>query len=425
MSRITAAASTAAILVSVIASALTMAQSGEPLLTRIRQERPRVVETLRELVAIESGSRDIEGLNRLADLIAARLRALGGDVELVAPSDVYRMEDTPPQIGRSVVARFRGTGTKRILLLAHMDTVYLRGMLAEQPFRIEGDRAYGLGIADDKHGIAVILHMLAVLRAQDFREYGVITVLINGDEEVSSPGSRSLITRLGSEHDVVLSHEGPGEDDRIRLTTSGIGAVVLKVTGRASHAGAAPEAGRNALYELAHQVMQMRDLSDPTVGLKVNWTLANAGTNRNVIPEQAQAMADVRVQDAATYDVVERKVRERIRTRLIPDTRVDVQFERRRPPLEASAASRRLAEHARKIYTEIGRKLEVGEASPGGGTDAAFAALKTTAPVLEGLGLQGFGAHSNSAEYVDLRSIEPRIYLLTRLIIDVSRERAE
>ena len=425
MSRISAAAAAAAVLVTVIASALAMAQSGEPLLVRIRQERPRLVETLRELVAIESGSRDIEGLNRLADLIAARLRALGGDVELAAPSDVYRMEDTPAQIGRSVVARFRGTGTKRILLLAHMDTVYLRGMLAEQPFRIEGDRAYGLGIADDKHGVALILHTLAVLRALDFREYGLVTVLINGDEEVSSPGSRSLITRLGSEHDVVLSHEGPGEDDRVRLTTSGIGAVLLKVTGRAAHAGAAPEAGRNALYELAHQVLQMRDLSDPALGLKVNWTLGSAGTNRNVIPEMAQAMADVRVQDAAAYEVVERKVRERIRTRLIPDTKVDVQFERRRPPLEASAAARRLAEHAKKIYAEIGRKLEVGEVSPGGGTDAAFAALKTTAPVIEGLGLQGFGAHSNAAEYIDLRSIEPRMYLLTRLIIDVAKGQAE
>jgi glutamate carboxypeptidase len=156
--------------------------------------------------------------------------------------------------------------------------------------------------------------------------------------------------------------------------------------------------------------------------VKLNWTLANAGSNRNVIPEQAQAMADVRVLDAAAYEAVERKVRERIKTRLIPDTKVDVQFERRRPPLEPSAASQQLAEHARKIYTEIGRTLQVGEVSPGGGTDAAFAALKTKAPVIEGLGLQGYGAHSNAAEFIDLRSIEPRMYLLSRLIIDIARD---
>src|SRR5688572_29730544 len=238
MPRIGASAAGATLLVTIMASALTTAQSGEPVLARVRQERAPFIETLRELVSIESGSRDIDGLNRLADLIASRLRGLGGEVEMVAPSDVYRMEDTPERIGRSVVARFRGTGTKRILLLAHMDTVYLKGMLAQQPFRIDGDRAYGLGIADDKHGVALILHAGAVLRALNFREYGQITVLINADEEVSSPGSRALITRLGSEHDVVFSHEGAGEDDRIRLTTSGTGAVVLRVTGRASHAGA-------------------------------------------------------------------------------------------------------------------------------------------------------------------------------------------
>src|SRR5262249_22659461 len=152
-------------------------------------------------------------------------------------------------------------------------------------FRIDGSRAYGLGIADDKHGIAVILHTLAILKAMNFHDYGLITVLINGDEEVSSPGARATLTRLGGEHDVVVScHGARVESDLLSLTTAGIGAVVLNVQGRASQAGAAPERGRNALYELAHQILQMRDLSEPAAGLKMNWTVASAGTNRNVIP---------------------------------------------------------------------------------------------------------------------------------------------
>ena len=171
------------------------------------------------------------------------------------------MVDTPAELGPTVVGRFRGRGRGRILLLAHMDTVYRRGQLAEQPFRITDGRAYGLGIADDKNGIALILHALGVLRELDFDDYELITVLINGDEEVSSAGSRALITELGAAHDAVFSCEGGGEDDRLALTTAGIGAVALTVTGRASHAGSAPERGRNALYELAHQVLQMRDLS--------------------------------------------------------------------------------------------------------------------------------------------------------------------
>ena len=246
---------------------------------QVEAEREAFIDTMRELVSIESGSRDFEGLTRVADLIAERLRDLGGEVSLVEPADIYYMQDTPERIGSSVLARFRGTGTRRILPLAHMDTVYLRGMLADQPFRVDGDRAYGLGIADDKHGVAIILHALSVLRALSFDDYGLITVLINADEEVSSPGSRSIITRLGSEHDVVFSCEGGG-DNRVRLRTSGIGAFKLTVRGRASHAGAAPEQGRNALYELAHQIMQTRDLSDPDAGLKMNWTVATGGNTR-------------------------------------------------------------------------------------------------------------------------------------------------
>jgi glutamate carboxypeptidase len=396
----------------------------EPVRSLAAKQQAPFIETLKDLVAIESGSGDREGLDKIADLIAGRLKALGGAVETIEPdpASTYRMVDTPKQIGKMVQARFIGTGTKKIMLIAHMDTVYLRGMLAKQPFRIDGNRAYGLGIADDKHGIALILHTLAILREMNFRDYGLITVLINADEEVSSPGSRATLTGLGGEHDVVFSCEGSRvESDQLSLTTAGIGAVVLNVKGRASHAGEAPERGRNALYELAHQILQTRDLSNPEIGLKMNWTIANAGTVRNAIPANASATADVRVLRVADYDGIEQKVRELIKRQLIPDTTVDMSFERRRPPLEATPASRALAKHAQDIYAEIGNRLIVGDVAEGGGTDAAFAALRTKAAVIERFGLRGFGAHSNDAEYVEIDSIEPRLYLLARMIVDVAQ----
>jgi glutamate carboxypeptidase len=114
------------------------------------------------------------------------------------------------------------------------------------------------------------------LQALKVKDHGLITVLINGDEEISSPASRNLLARLGSQHDAVFSCEGAGSTDNLRLTTSGNGAVILRVKGRASHAGSAPEDGRNALYELAHQILQMRDLSDSSSGVKMNWTVATA-----------------------------------------------------------------------------------------------------------------------------------------------------
>jgi glutamate carboxypeptidase len=310
-------------------------------------------------------------------------------------------------------------------MIAHMDTVYPRGMAAKQPFRVDGERAYGLGIADDRHGIAVILHTLAILRAAGFRDYGTLTVLINGDEEIGSPASRNRITRLGGTHDAVMSFEGGGfAADQVRLATSGIGAAILTVRGRASHAGAAPERGVNALHELAHQIMQARDLSQPELGISVSWTMARAGVVRNMIPPGAVAEADVRVVRVADFDGIEQKLRERIRNKLLPDSHIELEFRRGRPPLQATAASHALGAHARTIYAEIGRELNVAAAPGGGGTDAAYAALKTTAPVVEGFGLRGFGAHSNDAEYVLLDSIEPRLYLAARMIMDIASGKA-
>ena len=405
-----------------------LAAPHEPVMSLAAKEKAPLLDTLKDLVSIESGSGDREGLDKISELIAGRLRALGGTVEFIEPNpaDIYRMVDTPKQIGRMVHARFTGTGTKKILMIAHMDTVYLRGMLAKQPFRVDGNRAYGLGIADDKQGIAVVLHALAILKAMNFRDYGLVTILINADEEVSSAGSRATLTKLGGEHDAVFSMEGSRVDsDRLSLTTAGIAAVVLNIEGKASHAGAAPENGRNALYELAHQILQTRDLSDPKTGLKMNWTVASAGTNRNVIPAIASATADVRVLRVADYDGIEEKVRERIKKQLIPDTKVNMTFERRRPPLELTPANSALAKHAQKIYSELGRQLVIGDVAEGGGTDAAFAALRTKAPVLERFGLQGFGAHSSDSEYVLIDSIEPRLYLLTRMIMDVAQDKAK
>ncbi len=389
------------------------------------QKQP-LLDSLSQLVAIESGSRDLEGLEKISDLIASKLKALGGEVELIDPSaEAYRMEDTPEKIGRVVRATFKGTGTKKIMLIAHMDTVYTIGMLNRQPFRVEGDKAYGLGIADDKQGVAVILHAVAMLQALKFKEYGTLTVLINGDEEISSPGSRALLTRLGGEHDAVLSFEGASvKDDKLSLATAGIASVTLNVSGKASHAGSAPELGVNALYELSHQILQMRDLSDPATGLKMNWTISKSGSNRNVIPASATAGADVRVLKVADYDRIEQQVNERVKKQLIPEAKVELKFERRRPPLEATDASRALAQHAQSIYKdELGRPLGADDKAAGGGTDAAFASLKTKAPVIERFGLQGFGAHSADAEYVLIDSIEPRLYLATRMVMDIARSK--
>ena len=392
------------------------------LLEQAKKEQQPYLDTLRDLVHIESGSKDVVGVKKIAEYVAGKLRAQGGKVEVIEPTDVYRLDDTPEKIGPMVHAEFKGKGTSRIMLIAHMDTVYLPGMLKDQPFRVDGDKAYGLGIADDKQGVALILHTVPLLKKLGIEDFGTLTVLINGDEEISSPGARSTITRLGAEQDAVFSFEGGGTDGSLRLATSGIGAAYLKVQGKASHAGAKPEDGVNALYEMSHQLLQMKDLSQPENGLKLNWTVAKAGTNRNVIPAEATAQADARALRVADFTALEKTMQDKAANKLLPASKVELKFEVRRPPLEANDMARKLAKHAQGIYSqELQLSMKVAEKATGGGTDAAFAALKAKGGVIEGFGLSGYGAHSNDAEYVHIDTIAPRLYLAARMIQDLSR----
>ena len=397
----------------------------EPVYSLAQSEKPALIETLRQLVGIESGSRDKEGLDRIAEFIGARLSALGGRVEFVESGpDAVKLFDTPAQVGKAVVARWDGTGKRSFMLLAHMDTVYPRGTLAKRPFRIEGSRAYGPGVADEKGGVAVALHTIALLRKLGFHDYGKLTLVVNADEEISTPSARGLITRLAAEHDFVFSCEpSPAPRDEVALVTSGIAAATIVVHGRPAHAGVNPEDGRNALIELSHQLLASRELGDAARGIKFNWTVAQAGTTRNVIPELATANADVRVRRVADYDTVERAFRAAVsKGHLVPDTTVEATFERRRPPLEMTDRSRALAKRAQAIYADLGKSLGVDDAGRGAGTDAGFAGLSGKPVVLENFGLMGFGYHSPDAEFADLESVAPRLYLLTRLIMDSAQQ---
>lgn len=382
-------------------------------------QQPKVLSTLESLVNIESGSRNMAGLAALRDVVAQRMHELGMRVEVVPPTAGTSTDARP--LGAMVRGRLQGTGRLKIALIAHMDTVYPEGMLSRQPFRVDGDRVYGLGIADDKAGIAVVLHTVALLQTLGFRDYGELTVLINADEEIGSPGSKATLIDLGRDNDVVLSFEGSGiERDYVRLATSAIASVKLKVTGRASHAGASPERGRNAFYELAHQVLQTRDFSRPADGLKFNWTIGRAGEVQNVIPDAAEALGDARALRVEDFDGLEQRLRTAIQTRLIPDTQIDLTFTRGRPPLSPTPLSRDVALKAVQVAKEIDRKLEIVDQALGGGTDAAYAAAAKHAAVIESFGLQGYGAHSSNDEYVLKSSIVPRLYITTRLIQDLS-----
>lgn len=163
------------------------------------QAVPALIETLHDMVLIESGSADVEGLARMADFTEARLKALGFATE--------RRKTTKGAGADIVIATREGPGTKKLMLIGHMDTVYPKGILATEPYKPDGNRIYGPGIADDKSGLAVVLHALKILDQAGWRDYARLTVMFNPDEEVGSIGSGELIATTANQHDVVLSCE--------------------------------------------------------------------------------------------------------------------------------------------------------------------------------------------------------------------------
>ena len=399
--------------VAFLAPAASWAQKRDNVLFQAATDaQPAVLKTLEQLVNIETGTGDAEGIAAAGNYLEGELKNLG--------FTVTRSKSAGLVVGDNIVGKLKGRGGKNLLLLSHMDTVYLKGTLAKAPFRIEGNKAYGPGIADDKGGNAVILHTLKLLKDYGVRDYGTITVLFNTDEEKGSFGSRDLIQEEAAKADYVLSFEptGAGKED-LSLGTSGIAYVQVNITGKASHAGAAPELGVNSLVEASDLVLRTMDIDDKAKGLRFNWTIGKAGAVSNIIPASATLNADVRYGRNEDFDAAMKTLEHKAQQKKLPEADVKVLVTRGRPAFNAGEGGRRLVDKAVAYYKEAGGELDVVERT-GGGTDAAYAALAGK-PVIESLGLPGFGYHSDKAEYVDTSAIPRRLYLAGKLIMDLGQ----
>jgi glutamate carboxypeptidase len=403
--------------------ALGSAAHAEPdarLLAAAQKAQPALVEHLKEMVLIESGSQQKDGLLKMADGLEKRLQALGFKTE--------RIHATAGAGADNLVATLKGSGKRKIMLQGHMDTVYPPGILATQPYKVDGNRIYGPGIADDKGGLAVIVAGLQILQDAGWRDFDTLTVLMNPDEEVGSQGSSDLITRLADQHDVVLSFEPSAGKQAspnhiLLLGAAGIAKARLEVKGRAAHAGNAPEQGRNAFYELAHRALQTKDLAKDIPGAQLNWTVVHTGENPfNQIPASAVALGDVRMKQPGAEQKLDEALQAAIRNNppLVPDTETTVSMELNRPAFLAGDKGKALAEKGQAIYKELGMELTLVP-MVGGGTDAAFAGRNGKATVVESFGLAGWGYHAKD-EYIEADSIVPRLYLMTRLLTEIGKQ---
>ena len=371
--------------------------------------KDEAIQLLERLVNVDSGSGNTPGLDSVRGIAIEELQKLGGKIETFPAT---------PHPGTNVVATFEGNGTRKILLMAHMDTVFPDGTAKAKPFYIKDGRAYGPGVMDDKGGIVAGLYAIKILQAMNFKDYGRITFLLDTSEEVGSAGSTALIRRVAKEHDAVLNLEPGRPADGLVVWRKGSATALIEVKGRAAHAGVAPQDGRNAATEVAHQVLQLGKLGDAEKLTTVNFTVLTANGATNVIPENASAKGDVRAVTREEFDRVERDLARVSRNTLVPDTQVKTTLTRGLPPMPRTPQSEALIKTAEAIYAEIGKKLTI-EGS-GGAADASLAA-DVGVPTLDGFGIVGGGIHTPD-EYAEVGSVTPRLYLLSRMIMELSKK---
>ena len=392
---------------------LAAAKPDTALLKAASAEAPAVTATLKALVEIETGTGDAQGMATLGTYLEGRFTAQGGTVARVKPLG--------GTVGDIIVARWQGSGRGKLLLVAHMDTVYQNGALVGAPFKVvespNGPVAYGPGIADDKSGVAVILHTLPLLTPRD---YGELTVVINTDEENGSIGSGPIITDLAKGMSAVLSFEPTAHPEVMVNGTSGTNTVTVTIKGKSAHAGGAPESGINALVEAAHVIEVTRDLDRGPGKRRFNWTVVNQDRGvRNIIPNNITLIGDLRTSTMAEVDQFRAELNERLKAPAVAGAQVVAEVRVNRPAFDVTPASRALIEEAQAIYATLGRRLPLMPRT-GGGTDAGYAAIAGV-PVLEFLGLPGVGYHTTDAEYVFLESVPSRLYLAASLIRKLGR----
>src|SRR5438105_7945209 len=355
------------------------------------------------LVETESPSGDMDGSGAVASVIAAAAGTIG------VVNSIERI--TSEGFGEHV--RIRAFGEKDaapIVMLGHTDTVHPRGSIKERPWRTEGNRIYGPGIFDMKANCALALEALRACEVMGMKPQRPITVLLTCDEEAGSPAGRGLVESESLRAHAALVLEPPASGGRVKTARKGTGMFTITVHGRAAHAGLDPEKGVSAVLELARQTVRLHAMKDLEKGTTVTVGTLHGGTHSNVVPAEASAEIDLRFSSTELGRWLEHEI-----LNLKPfDQRAQliVGGEINRPPLERTDKVEKLYERARAIAALL--DFDLGEASVGGASDGNFVGAMGV-PVLDGLGIEGDGAHA-AHEHILADNIPFRCALLAGLI---------
>jgi glutamate carboxypeptidase len=374
----------------------------------VEDRRNEFTQALRDIVDIDSGTYTPAGVNKVADALEARFRSSGWEVE----RRVHRPGNGAQQLGDVLVARVEGSGSHRVLLVCHMDTVWPEGTVTERPFRVEGDRGFGPGVSDAKSGLLAGIEAADALKRLGMDSFGRVTFVCNPDEETGSPFAGATIQDLARESDVAYVLEAGRENGDIVSARKGITTIRVELIGRAAHAGVEPERGRHAVLDGALKAADLQALNGTLPGVTVNVGVLSGGTRPNVVPDRCAMEIDVRAWEESVLEEARKRAREILEAERVPGVRAAIELDIEYPPMERSPGTERLVAIARELGNELG--LDLRDASTGGGSDANMVAAAGT-PVLDGLGPVGGDDHSPD-EWVDLASVAPRVAVLAGLI---------
>jgi len=374
------------------------------LLAYCQSAQEEMLRCLEEAVKIESPTNSKAGIDRLAGYFARECRRAGGKASLLPH----------PTAGSSLVAEFWGKkrDVKPVLLLGHLDTVWDIGTLKSMPFRIRHGRAYGPGIFDMKSGIVGALWAIRALRACGIQPAGPVRMFLNSDEEAASMACREQLMAEALKARAVLVLEPAAEGGALKTSRKGVGEFRVTAYGRSAHAGIDPEAGVNAISELARQLLRIETFARPGRGLTLSAGVIEGGTRPNVVPERASARIDVRILRLRDRATIERRMRGL--QPILRGARLVIEGGINRPPLERTMA---VALFRRAKALARGLDIDLREAASGGGSDGNFTAALGI-PTLDGLGAVGAGAHA-AHEHVVIRELPRRAALLAALLANL------
>ena len=299
-----------------------------------------------------------------------------------------------------------------LLFIGHMDTVFEQGTAAARPFSRDEKRAYGPGVSDMKGGLVTMLHIAELLQQTAVAKDITIAMAFNSDEEIGSRGSRPWYEGLATKSRCVFVFEPWRSTGERILQRKGGGNFDVICHGKAAHAGAAPEDGANAVIELAHQILAVKELACGDHGTTVNVTVIEGGTADNVIPDFAKASVDVRIAQAEEGHRIEDSFEALGRNVHTPGVRVEVRGGINRPPMAPSEKTKQMWKQIAAIGEAIG--LEMTLTTTGGCSDGNYTAALGI-PTIDAMGVRGGCAHSQD-EYIELDSILPNMHLMFEIV---------